>query len=795
LKYSRILNFYLLIFSMSKNGQSKYRTDYRKLSKNKTPEKNKKGFWESGFLAIFKGFKKTKQNSKPALKTTKKRIFNNPQQSLAQSLFKFLVYIFTFPFLLIFTPFWKMGEVTVGVLSVRQNYLKVVFSIIFVVIIFRFAQLQLLANDSQFAVQADAKRSRGEIVVSRRGQIFIQDISQSKNNIAVTTTQSQIEIFADAGVLKSLIVKKDVNLQDLVIDLSSSLNLPYSETFSKIQSETQKDQPSSYLVLKSGVTDAQRNAVVYLRSSQLNDKYSFGSWLGISEKQTRSYPENKLLSATIGYVPPFLETESEINSRIKSCGKMVEENNLRGTSTGEYMVGFYGLEQKYCSELGGVNGIRQFGFSTGEEKNVINGADVYTTIDKNIQQKAEQILEQTFRDQTNANGTPKDGTIIVMEVETGKIRAMASYPNYDPNDYQKYWAENPSSFRNVATNVDYDIGSVMKPITVASALNIYQSGYTENGVRKGIAPDFAFTDYPASGKIYTTIDGKANQTVRNSDNSTFIGLGKIGLKEIIRDSINTGIADIVDATGARKLEEYWEDRFKFGKQTQINLPGDYSGNINNFEADKNCPFCYANFGFGQGFTATPMQVVRAYTPIANDGYLVEPVLVEKIVYKDGTVDDGTSPNSSIPRQTQQQVITPTVARQVTTYMQAVVDEGYKAVGRSPAGVDGYSVAAKTGTSEVNRPYMQLDADKKPVLDEKGEPIMIPCSYQCNRERGRFDQTLIGFAPAKDPKYLVMIKLSEPKPGEVKNFSSVTLSKPFSDMMGYTLTYMGVPREY
>ena len=74
------------------------------------------------------------------------------------------------------------------------------------------------------------------------------------------------------------------------------------------------------------------------------------------------------MSATIGYVPPFLESESEIKSRIKSCLPMVEENNRRGTSTGEYMVGFYGLEQKYCSELGGVNGIRKFGFSQQDEK-------------------------------------------------------------------------------------------------------------------------------------------------------------------------------------------------------------------------------------------------------------------------------------------------------------------------------------------------------------------------------------------------------------------------------------------
>jgi cell division protein FtsI/penicillin-binding protein 2 len=475
---------------------------------------------------------------------------------------------------------------------------------------------------------------------------------------------------------------------------------------------------------------------------------------------------------------------------------MIQENQLRGTSGLEYFVGSYGLEQKYCTELGGLNGLQKYGFNrVNESKEVLNGSDLYLTIDKNIQLRAEQILEQAIIEQTNANGSPKDGAIIIMEAKTGKIRGIASYPYFDPNDYEKYWQENPEAFRNAATSVDYDIGSVMKPLTVAVALNTYQSGYAENGDRKGVPPEWGFVDYASTGKPYQELNGNQPDPIRNAKGVSYKAYGKIGLKEIIRDSINTGIADIVDETGARKLREYYEEKFKFGQPTQLSLPGDAHGNTRTFTTDIRCPICYANFGFGQGFTASPLQLVRAYSALANDGFMVEPYLVEKIINKDGTVDDGTSLNSPIIRQRPQQVISSTTSRLVTSYMQSVVQDGY--LGREPssARVPGYLIAGKTGTAEVNRPYLQKDAAGNAVLNEKGNPVMVPCSYICNREKGLYDHTFIGYGPAKDPQYIILVKLSEPNPGVVDNFSSSTVGRPFSQMMEFTLNYYGVVKDF
>ena len=135
-------------------------------------------------------------------------------------------------------------------------------------------------------------------------------------------------------------------------------------------------------------------------------------------------------------------------------------------------------------------------------------------------------------------------------------------------------------------------------------------------------------------------------------------------------------------------------------------------------------------------------------------------------------------------------------------MSAVVNDGFLGNNPSPARLDKYLVAGKTGTAEVNRPYQKVDSAGKlmyqeridqygqKVLDANGspviDPVMVPCNYQCNRERGIYDHSFVGFGPIEDPEYIIMVKLSEPNPGEVRNFSSNTVGKPFKEMMTFAL---------
>jgi len=781
--------------------------DFKRLSK-KAVSKTKFKF---DILSIFKGPKKTKsilksleksskfikskaENVKPKVNfvKTSRRIGENTRN---KGFLGLLVYLLQLPLIIIFWPFKSLYNfVFKYFFSTRSHVLKLVFFVTFIAIVFKLAEFQLFSLAG--ANQEITARANSNLVLARRGQIFITDRSQNKDEIPLTNTNIQTDIFVDAFNLKSL-MNKGLKLDEAVYEITSRLNIPFNEVYNNLKNETGSEKPNQHLIVAKNIDSTQKQAMNFLRSSKMGLKFNFQFWLNVTEKQTRSYPENKLLGSIVGYTPPFSTPASEIKNNLKSCSKMVSENEARGTENDEYLVGYYGLEQKYCSELGGLNGKRFFGTNSNSNKNSVdvqNGADVYLTIDKNLQIKAEQVLQKAVEDTTNAKGSPRDGTIIIMEAKTGKVRAMASYPSYDPNNYQKFYNENPLAFRNAATNIDYDPGSVMKPITVASALNIFQSGVVDKGVRKGVSPDFKFEDYDRKGKPYTELNGRT-EYILNANAVTFKPYGKLGLNEIIRDSINTGIADIVDATGARNLKEYYTERFKFGKPTAINLPGDENGNLRNFDANINCPFCWATFGFGQGFTTSPIELVRAYTAIANKGFLVEPYIVDKIAYKNNYIDDGSSPDSAIKRDVSTQIISTSSADYVKSYMRAVVEEGFLGRENSPSKVAGYYIAGKTGTAEVNRPYAKKDANGKLILDAEGQPIMIPCNYSCNtNERGIYDHTFVGMAPYNDPQYIILIKLSEPFPGLFKNFSGSTIGKPFSEIMGYTLSYFNVPKE-
>jgi cell division protein FtsI/penicillin-binding protein 2 len=534
--------------------------------------------------------------------------------------------------------------------------------------------------------------------------------------------------------------------------------------------------------LKKDINSQQQQKLKFLYTKEGLLKYSFSYWLNTVDEQTRSYPQEKLLAPTIGYTRHSRVSAEEIRKRYSSCQEMVERNERRGTeSVNGYLVGSYGLEQEYCSVLGGTNGLRY-----NSEKEVIHGSDIHLTVDYNIQKKAEQALLRAVRKNTNERGGPKNGAALVMNVKTGKILGMASYPSYDPANYSEYFNPNsdkynPQAFRNAVTNIAYDVGSVMKPLTVAAALDTYKSEVVIDGERKGVSPDWTTDGYGKKGKPYEERNGNVLR-IGNAYGMSFKQYAPLTLKEIIRDSINTGIADIVDETGAEQLKKYYMDKYQFGTATEVSLPGDAEGNVRNLENDKNCPICYAQFGFGQGFTASPLQLARAYTAIANDGRMVEPYLIERIDEKQ------TIPSSP------KQVISKEAANLTASYMKAVVEDGFLGKKELPAKLDNYVAAGKTGTAQISRRIELRDEKGNPKINEEGEVKTMFCNNKCSSERGLYDHTFVGFAPYRDPQFLVIVKLAQPNPGLTKNFSSSTVTHPFKRIMEYTLDYYNVPED-
>jgi penicillin-binding protein 2B len=473
------------------------------------------------------------------------------------------------------------------------------------------------------------------------------------------------------------------------------------------------------------------------------------------------------------------------NDAKTKCSKLVENNEEgRNFYPDEYVLGSYGIEQQYCSELGGFYGkkltLKEQEISDPKIK-VQDGSDIYLTIDKNLQKKAEDILKRAVEANTNGNkingkGGPIDATLIVMETNTGKIVALANYPTSDPNSSNKNW----EGFASVAGK-PYEAGSVVKPITVATALQLFQDDIKDpdTGNRLGVTPNFSFTDYDKDGKKYQENNGVI-KTVTNADKRSFANMGKIGLKEILVYSINTGISELTDKmglgtkVGGIKIQEFWNDKFLLDSRPIATFASDGNSNFKSLSESLYCPICFANYGYGQGISITPMQLMRAYSPFANNGKILDPYLVEKIKFKDGSVlgkeDDKRYKESK-------QIISVETAQNITKYLTAAADLPNKS-GKTLAQVPKYSVAGKSGTAQVARK----------TFDNK------PCSYSCNQEKGIYDHTYIGYGPSSNPKYMVLIKMAEPNPGEQKNYASTTLTPFFKEMMQFAFEYKNIPTD-
>jgi cell division protein FtsI (penicillin-binding protein 3) len=290
----------------------------------------------------------------------------------------------------------------------------------------------------------------------------------------------------------------------------------------------------------------------------------------------------------------------------------------------------------------------------------------------------------------------------MLEPSTGKVLAMASYPEYNPNAFFRY---KPYQWRNRAVCDSYEPGSTFKVFLVAAALNeavitTKQKIDCENG------------KYRVGGKDIH--DHKKYQNLTPA--------------EIIKYSSNIGSAKIGKLLERKTLHSYIQD-FGFGQQTGIDLPGEAVGLLRPpnkwFEVD------LAAISFGQGLSVTPIQLTAAVAAIANGGYLMEPYVVDRVVDGQGQV---TSQNQ--PRVVRK-VLARDVAQIVTQMMEMTTEDGGTATN---ARVPGFRVAGKTGTAQ------KVDA--------------VTGGYSADKRVGSF----VGFLPAEAPRLVMLVTIDEPKKG-------------------------------
>lgn len=399
------------------------------------------------------------------------------------------------------------------------------------------------------------------------------------------------------------------------------------------------------------------------------------SGIAIEDRQVRRYPQGKMLSHVLGFV-----------SR--------DPDNPAGAG---------GLEMRYEQYLKGkpgrVKGMRDARGHEIRERRVVDvaptpGANIYLTIDHNVQYMVEKALYDGF-----TNCQARAGWAIVLDARKGAILAMATYPTFDPDRYNRA-GELEKKNRCISENLEP--GSVMKTITACAVLNDGRA--TPDTMVNTDRNDPDFYRLPGDGSHKWEPFMSVREALVHSSNIVY---GKLGYR-----------------LGPNRLWSYFK-AFGFGRKTGIDLPGEETGILPDWRKwDK---ASWSRAPIGQFVAVTPIQMVMAYGAVANGGRLMKPYVVDRIIGADGEILFRNEPTVV------GQPITPETARRVREMMLGVARPGGTA---RRAAVKGYTVAGKTGTAQMK--------------EGKGYSKM------------NYNASFIGILPATDPAIVVLVTYQRPE---------------------------------
>ncbi len=520
---------------------------------------------------------------------------------------------------------------------------------------------------------------------------FEKTILPTRGEISLTSAINGQKLLVATNVSKNLVYavpKEMTEQQNTAGKLAKVLELEPADILARINGGSQ-----SYVVLKRQLSD---DASKLIKQLDLKGIY-------LEPETIRFYPEDTLASHVLGFLG--------------------FKDNQR--------VGQYGIEGRFEKTLAGTSGTEglEKGLAgtwiTFAARNLTparDGDNIQLTIDPAIQFKAQEVLKKTI-----AEHVADSGSITVVDPKTGAILALANYPDFDPNAYNK--VPDISYYSNRVLAEDYEPGSIFKPLVMAAAVN-----------EGKVTPE---TTYEDTGEVELD-DFK----IKNSDGQAH---GQQTMIQVLSESLNTGMVFVEQQIGHETFKKYVQN-FGFGKLTDVELPGEVRGNLDNL--NKKGAVFFGTAAFGQGITVTPIQMIRAYTAVANAGKMMQPYVVGKITHPDGN-EQTTQPESN------GKVLDSKTAATISAMMVDVVENGHG----KRAAVPGYYIAGKTGTAQV------------PYKDRVG--------YDPNKSIGSF----IGFGPVDNPAFLMLVRIDNPK--DVK-FAETTAAPAFGEMAAFILNYLQIP---
>src|SRR3954471_3931215 len=525
---------------------------------------------------------------------------------------------------------------------IRRNRVGLIALVVLLVVVVGRLALVQGVDGAEYATAAAQDRLRSYPIAALRGAI----VDRAGNPLAYTVDASRV--VADPTVVK--------DPARTALALTTLLDVPVSELTGKLSRD------SRYVILAAQVDPQTTHAIDALGLAGIS----------FEDNPIRLYPAGQVGGQVVGFV-------------------------------GADGDGLAGIEQRYQNRLGGTDGQRRVEVGSGgntipsgidESTPAVDGSSVTLTLDEDLQYVAEQRLAQTC-----ADGATTRASVVVLDVHTGQVKAMAACPGYDPGHYNQ---TDPDLLGNPAVSDVFEPGSVMKAVSLSAVL--------EEGVA---TPDTVLT---VPGHIQA-----GDVVVQDAHDHAPVQWTVTG---IMAHSSNIGTIMLTRQLGNATLEQYLR-AFGVGGRTGVELPAESPGILQD-SADWTESRA-ANVPIGQGVSVTTLQLASIYQTIADGGVRIPPRIVQSVTAPDGTVTRETTPQGT-------RVVSEHTAQQTAYMLEAVVGPHGTA---SSAAIDGFRVAGKTGTAQRANP-------------ETGSYV-----------GGGFETTFAGFAPADDPQYVVAVNLERP----------------------------------
>ena len=568
---------------------------------------------------------------------------------------------------------YKKNKKSIG----YKSRLYIVSAIVFCLLGFLVLRLAwvMIVSGRSLEAKANSEWQKEVSVTAQRGDIL------DRNGSVLVSSANVYRIDFDLDTVRNHIKEKNLTMDDIAVQISDVTGVEVDKVLKALNRKNSDGSDASYAPLIRGVTKAVADSA--------DDLDIYG--LIVSRDVKRYYPNENFLASALGGI------------------------NSEGT-------GLTGIELQYDEYLAGIAGMKigaydsrgnRLPFDTYKFTPAIDGSDIVTTIDENLQYIAEKIAEKGL-DQHNAKGVH----VLIMDPNNGEILAMVNKPDYDPNDpfsgYESFDGETDNDkiqnmWRNWLVSDTFEPGSTFKTITMIAALE------------EGLVSDNNIFTCNGSVKF-------GNTTVHCWKHE---GHGTQTLAEVLKNSCNVGMMEIGEKLGIDNLNEYIY-KLGFGKTTGIDLPGEASGIVKT--SDTVSAIDLATISFGQTNTVTALQLMAAFNSIANGGDLIQPHIVKEISHED------ESGNRVID-----ETIKPTIKKDLlsdenTALLRSYLERTVTKDGPDGSFIQGYNVGGKTGTAQKVDPTTGTYSSDKYI------------------------SSMVALAPVENPQITVFIAVDEPSNG-------------------------------